>query len=100
MKHIKGHPNRRFTGLDYVFRDLWENRSTKILSESPGEYNHDRSHFRPVKVLLHQKVEVKDFINADLPVKRAYELKNVLKTLIRAIPRQKQGSFAFFIIMY
>ena len=27
MEHIKGHPNRRFTGLDYVFRDLWEDLS-------------------------------------------------------------------------
>ena len=53
MKHIKGHPNRRFTGLDYVFRDLWENRCNSSLSESVLEY-------LASTLILDQKVIVKD----------------------------------------
>ena len=95
MKHIKGHPNRRFTGLDYVFRDLWENRSTKILSESVLEY-------LVGTCTLEQKVIVKDIRIAVLAVKWAYEPENVRKTLLSTIqslpltiPWQKRSSLHF-----
>ena len=97
IKHIKGHHDRRFTGLDYVFRDLWENRRSKVWSESGLEY-------LVGTCTPEQNVIVKDIMHVVLPLSRQKQPRNtalspvnVLIVMLLTILRQNLSSSAFFI---